>query len=149
MSSHPGLNGSAITRPVDRRRTWDPALSDATTCDVMERVGYAGVQIGADWDPRGCVSSSAESMAWPKSSGVPLSAPIHSFGCRRGDRSERTFGLIGHPLAARAVDRRGDRRAAVAVARKLAVIMHTMLKTGELFDKAHTAASSIKERATI
>ncbi len=28
----------------------------------------------------------------------------------------------------------GFKRAAVAVARKLAVIMHTMLKTGELFD---------------
>jgi transposase len=30
----------------------------------------------------------------------------------------------------------GFKRAAVAVARKLAVIMHTMLKTGELFDRA-------------
>ena len=34
----------------------------------------------------------------------------------------------------------GFKRAAVAVARKLAVIMHTMLKTGELFD--HSAAAS-------
>jgi len=30
--------------------------------------------------------------------------------------------------------RLGYKRAAVALARKLAVIMHTMLKTGELFD---------------
>ncbi len=35
----------------------------------------------------------------------------------------------------------GFKRAAVAVARKLAVIMHTMLKTGELFDPS-TAASA-------
>lgn len=31
-------------------------------------------------------------------------------------------------------ERLGFKRAAVALARKLAVIMHTMLKTGELFD---------------
>ncbi len=34
----------------------------------------------------------------------------------------------------------GFKRAAVAVARKLAVIMHTMLKTGELFDRSLAAA---------
>jgi len=33
----------------------------------------------------------------------------------------------------------GFKRAAVAVARKLAVIMHTMLRTGELFDRSITA----------
>ena len=38
-------------------------------------------------------------------------------------------------------ERLGFKRAAVAVATKLAVIMHTMLKTGELFDNtAGTAA---------
>jgi len=40
-------------------------------------------------------------------------------------------------------ERFGFKRAAVALARKLAVIMHAMLKTGELFDPhagAHTAA---------
>lgn len=35
----------------------------------------------------------------------------------------------------------GFKRAAVAVARKLAVIMHTMLKTGELFDRSVDAAA--------
>ena len=35
----------------------------------------------------------------------------------------------------------GFKRAAVAVARKLAVIMHTMLKTGELFDHSVNAAA--------
>lgn len=35
----------------------------------------------------------------------------------------------------------GFKRAAVAVARKLAVIMHTMLKTGELFDRAVSASA--------
>lgn len=40
----------------------------------------------------------------------------------------RTWGL-------KLKERIGFRRAAVAVARKLAVIMHTMLKTGELFDR--------------
>ena len=33
----------------------------------------------------------------------------------------------------------GFKRAAVAVARKLAVIMHTILKTGELFDRSIAA----------
>jgi transposase len=47
--------------------------------------------------------------------------------------SLRTWGL---ELRARI----GFRRAAVAVARKLCVIMHTLLKTGELFDRAATAA---------
>ncbi len=35
----------------------------------------------------------------------------------------------------------GFKRAAVAVARKLAVIMHAMLKTGECFDRVITAAA--------
>ena len=34
----------------------------------------------------------------------------------------------------------GFKRAAVAVARKLAAIMHTMLKTGELFNRSACAA---------
>jgi len=34
----------------------------------------------------------------------------------------------------------GFKRAAVAVARKLVVIMHTMLKTGEHFDRSAGAA---------
>ena len=38
-------------------------------------------------------------------------------------------------------ERAGFKRAAVAVARKLAVIMHTMLKTGELFDHSVDAAA--------
>jgi transposase len=33
-------------------------------------------------------------------------------------------------------ERIGFKRAAVAVARKLAVVMHAMLKSGELFDRA-------------
>jgi len=37
-------------------------------------------------------------------------------------------------------ERVGFKRAAVAVSRKLAVIMHTMLKTGERFDRAASAA---------
>ncbi len=44
------------------------------------------------------------------------------------DSSLRAWGL---KLRARI----GFKRAAVAVARKLAVIMHSMLKTGELFDR--------------
>jgi transposase len=43
------------------------------------------------------------------------------------DSTLRTWGL---KLKAKI----GFKRAAVAVARKLAVIMHTMLKTGELFN---------------
>ncbi|MCJ7660669.1 MAG: IS110 family transposase, partial [Anaerolineales bacterium] len=35
----------------------------------------------------------------------------------------------------------GFKRAAVAVARKLAVIMHTMLKTGEPFDRSASATA--------
>lgn len=38
-------------------------------------------------------------------------------------------------------ERIGFKRAAVAVARKLAVIMHAMLKSGELFDRAAGAAA--------
>ncbi|WP_369821559.1 hypothetical protein [Novosphingobium sp. CF614] len=37
-------------------------------------------------------------------------------------------------------ERLGFKRAAVALARKLAVIMHSMLKTGELFDPNAGAA---------
>jgi transposase len=43
------------------------------------------------------------------------------------DSTLRTWGL-------KLRERTGFKRAAVAVARKLAVIMHTMLKTGELFN---------------
>jgi len=39
-------------------------------------------------------------------------------------------------------ERVGFKRAAVAVARKLAVMMHAMLKTGELFDKSAGAAAA-------
>jgi transposase len=35
----------------------------------------------------------------------------------------------------------GFKRAAVAVARKLAVVMHTMLKTGTFFDRSVGAAA--------
>jgi transposase len=38
-------------------------------------------------------------------------------------------------------ERIGFKRAAVAVARKLAVIMHTMLRTGEMFDRSHTVSA--------
>ena len=38
-------------------------------------------------------------------------------------------------------ERVGFKRAAVAVARKLAVMMHAMLKTGELFDRSISAAT--------
>jgi transposase len=38
-------------------------------------------------------------------------------------------------------ERIGFKRAAVALARKLAVIMHTMLKTGEAFDRAAGATA--------
>src|SRR5271166_3450967 len=44
-------------------------------------------------------------------------------------------------------ERVGFKRAAVAVARKLAVMMHAMLKTGELFDRsACTAPGSLDKR---
>lgn len=45
----------------------------------------------------------------------------------RAESSLRTWGL-------KLRERIGFKRAAVAVARKLAVIMHAMLKTGEFFD---------------
>ncbi len=38
-------------------------------------------------------------------------------------------------------ERLGFKRAAVAVARKLAVIMHSMLKTGDVFDRSAGAAA--------
>jgi hypothetical protein len=44
------------------------------------------------------------------------------------DRTLRSWGL-------KLREKVGFKRAAVAVARKLAVVMHTMLKTGELFDR--------------
>jgi transposase len=44
------------------------------------------------------------------------------------DSSLRTWGL-------KLRERIGFKRAAVAVARKLAVIMHSMLETGEFFDR--------------
>lgn len=50
------------------------------------------------------------------------------------ESSLRTWGL-------KLRERIGFKRAAVAVARKLAVIMHTMLKTGELFNSAAGAAA--------
>jgi transposase len=50
----------------------------------------------------------------------------------RVESSLRTWGLALR-------ERIGFKRAAVAVARKLAVIMHTMLKTGELFNTSATA----------
>ncbi|MGE4339679.1 MAG: IS110 family transposase [Pigmentiphaga sp.] len=50
------------------------------------------------------------------------------------DSTLRTWGL-------KLRERIGFRRAAVAVARKLAVMMHAMLKTGQLFDKAAGASS--------
>lgn len=37
------------------------------------------------------------------------------------------------------VEKLGFKRAAVAVARKLAVIMHAMLKSGKMFNRAATA----------
>lgn len=51
----------------------------------------------------------------------------------RADSSLRAWGL-------RLREKIGFKRAAVAVARKLAVIMHAMLKTGELFERAGTVA---------
>ena len=48
------------------------------------------------------------------------------------NRSTATSTLRTWALALK--ERLGFKRAAVALARKLAVIMHTMLKTGELFD---------------
>jgi transposase len=49
-------------------------------------------------------------------------------------RSSAESGLRTWGLKLR--ERVGFKRAAVAVARKLAVIMHTMLKTGEFFDRS-------------
>lgn len=54
-------------------------------------------------------------------------------------RSQADSGLREWGLKLR--ERIGFKRAAVAVARKLAVIMHTMLKSGELFDPAIGAAA--------
>ncbi|EJU09128.1 transposase IS116/IS110/IS902 family protein [Sphingomonas sp. LH128] len=48
------------------------------------------------------------------------------------NRSSETSALRTWALALK--ERLGFKRAAVALARKLAVIMHSMLKTGELFD---------------
>ena len=50
------------------------------------------------------------------------------------ESSLRTWGL-------KLRERLGFKRAAVAVARKLSVIMHTMLKTGELFNSSAGAAA--------
>lgn len=52
----------------------------------------------------------------------------------RADSALRTWGL-------KLREKLGFKRAAIAVARKLAVIMHTMLKTGELFDRSAGAAA--------
>ena len=54
------------------------------------------------------------------------------------NRSSETNALRTWALALK--DRLGFKRAAVALARKLAVIMHSMLKTGELFDPNAGAA---------
>jgi transposase len=43
-------------------------------------------------------------------------------------------------VATRLREKIGFKRAAVAVARKLAVIMHAMLKTGEIFERAGAVA---------
>jgi transposase len=50
------------------------------------------------------------------------------------DSGLRTWGL-------KLRERVGFKRAAVAVARKLAVVMHTMLRTGELFDRSASTAA--------
>jgi transposase len=50
------------------------------------------------------------------------------------DSSLRTWGL-------KLREKLGFKRAAVAVARKLGVIMHTMLKTGEIFDRSAGATA--------
>ncbi|AEH90706.1 hypothetical protein Mesop_6353 [Mesorhizobium opportunistum WSM2075] len=50
------------------------------------------------------------------------------------DSSLRTWGL-------KLRERIGFKRAAVAVARKLAVTMHAMLKTGEFFDRTAGATA--------
>lgn len=52
----------------------------------------------------------------------------------RADSTLRSWGL-------QLRERVGFKRAAVAVARKLAVVMHTMLKTGELFDRSAGATA--------
>jgi transposase len=54
-------------------------------------------------------------------------------------RSSADSGLRKWGLALR--QRLGFKRAAVAVARKLAVTMYAMLKTGELFDRTAGAAA--------
>ena len=48
------------------------------------------------------------------------------------------LGLVEHAtgLGRQTSGKSGFKRAAVAVARKLAVMMHAMLKTGELFDRS-------------
>ncbi|EIZ79484.1 transposase [Novosphingobium sp. Rr 2-17] len=50
----------------------------------------------------------------------------------RGDSDLRIWGL-------KLREKLGYKRAAIAVARKLAVIMHAMLKSGELFNKTAAA----------
>jgi transposase len=52
----------------------------------------------------------------------------------RADSTLRSWGL-------QLREKVGFKRAAVAVARKLAVIMHTMLKTGERFDRSAGASA--------
>jgi transposase len=52
----------------------------------------------------------------------------------RNDSSLRDWGL-------KLRERLGIKRAAIAVARKLAVIMHSMLKTGEIFNMSSSATA--------
>lgn len=63
---------------------------------------------------------------------TPLArAPVRS-GCGNSYAPLRAEFIANMGLQLR--ERIGFKRAAVAVARKLAVIMHTMLKTGEFFN---------------
>src|SRR6516225_9209672 len=124
-----------------------PPNSDANWCGTHARVGLA--------------ASSCRFLVSVRSPQPPLPQLLRSLTTsnghisRRGDRPLR--GLLYEAAAViltrssthstlrtwglQLRERIGFKRAAVAVARKLAVIMHTMLKTGELFNPNAEAAA--------
>jgi hypothetical protein len=76
------LQPMRATQSLDLDRLWTgaesgtPPLSDATTCDVLEKVVMTGPRLAPIGTP-GRIRSDADSLASPKSAGVPFSAPIH------------------------------------------------------------------------
>ena len=67
---------------VDPRRRGDPALSDATICDIV-KCGLLPGSRSAPIGTFGRVNSDSDPMAWLKSAGARPSAPIHISGKKR------------------------------------------------------------------